>query len=107
MAWDHYVAVSDRPLPTGPFTAALAFQRTASHAGIGRLLVNGTEVASVAMPQTHNTHIHAVGISVGFTRAPSPSPRYTGQFPFTGHITQAVITLAPDREPPTQALILD
>ena len=56
------------------------------------------------MPRTHT---HAVGISVDFTRTPSPSPRYTSQFPFTGSITQAVITLASDREPPTQALILD
>ena len=107
MAWEHYVAETPEALPTGPVTVTAAFERTGSFAGISRLLVGGAEVASVAMPQTHNTHIHAVGISVGFTRAPSPSPRYAGQFPFTGHITQAVITLANDRESPTQALILD
>ena len=107
MAWEHYVAKSDEPLPTGQLTAAVAFERTGSYAGTGRLLVNGAEVASTAMPYTHNTHIHAVGISVGFTKAPSPSPRYTGQFPFTGRIIQAAITLADDRELPDQTLILD
>ena len=107
MAWEHYVAVSEQPLPAGPQTVTAAFERTGSYTGTGRLLVNGAEVASVEMAQTHNTHIHAVGFSVGFTRAPSPSPRYTGQFPFTGRISQAVIDLGDDRELPDQALILD
>ena len=84
MAWEHYVAETPDPLPTGPLTVTAAFERTGDHAGIGRLLVNGAEAASVAMPQTHNTHIHAIGISVGFTKAPSPTPRTTGPNPFTG-----------------------
>ncbi len=107
MAWEHYTAVSEHPLPSGPLTVTAAFERTGDHAGVGRLAVNGTGTASVAMPRTHSTHIHAVGISVGFTRAPSPSPRYTGRFPFTGRITRAIIDLADDRQPPDQALILD
>ena len=107
MAWEHYVAVSEQPLPAGLQTVTAAFERTGSYTGTVRLLVDGAEVSSVEMAQTHNTHIHAVGISVGFTRAPSPSPRYTGQFPFTGRISQAVIELGDDRELPDQALILD
>ena len=107
MAWEHYVAETPDPLPTGPLTVTAAFQRTGDHTGVGRLLVNGTEAATVNMPQTHNTHIHAIGISVGFTKAPSPSPLYTGPNPFTGSLKLATITLAPDRPPPTQALILD
>ena len=107
MAWEHYVAESDGPLPTGPLTATVAFERTASYAGIARLLVDGHPVAEVAMPVTHPTHLHAVGISVGHTRTPSPSPRYTGRFPFTGRLLQAVITVGDDRERPGQALLLD
>ena len=107
MAWEHYVAETEAALPTGPLSVTAAFQRTGNHAGVGRLLVNGIEAASVDMPQTHNTHIHAVGISVGHTRAPSPTPRTTGPNPFTGTLKQATIQIATDRPPPTQALILD
>ena len=107
MAWDHYTAMSESTLPSGRLTVAATFERTGNHAGVGRLLVNGDETASVAMPHTHSTHIHAVGISVGFTRAPSPSRRVTGRFPFTGRIIRATIDLGDDREPSDQALILD
>ena len=107
MAWDHYVAETPEALPTGPITVTAAFERTGSYAGTGRLMVNGEEAASVDMPVTHNTHIHAVGISVGFTRAPSPSPRTAGQFPFTGTLSRLVIDVADDRELPDQLLVLD
>ena len=106
MAWEHYVAETE-PLPSGPVTVTAAFERTGSYAGIARLLVNGVEAASVDMPVTHNTHIHAVGISVGFTKAPSPSPRTTGQFPFTGTLSRVVIDVADDRELPDHLLVLD
>ncbi|MCY4194800.1 MAG: hypothetical protein OXF04_11015, partial [bacterium] len=88
-------------------TVTAAFERTGSHTGTGRLLVNGEEAASVEMPVTHNTHIHAVGISVGFTRAPSPSPRTSGPFPFTGNISRVVIDVDDDRELPDQLMVLD
>ena len=67
-------------------------------------LSDAIDAASVDMPVTHN---HAVGISVGFTRAPSPSPRTNGQFPFTGTLSRVVIDVADDRELPDQLLIID
>ncbi len=90
---------SDADLATGAATVSFEFVKTGEHQGLGRLFVNGRQVAERAIPRTASNIISFGPLSVG-RDALSPvsaSYREKGEFPFATGLKRVVIELGENR----------
>lgn len=89
-----YHLAADRPVPIGrPVELAFELTRSGEHAGTGRLLIDGDEVARGDIPQTVPVR-YGVGsgsLRVGDDAGISVSARYEPPFAFTGVLEHVAI----------------
>jgi len=83
-----------------PQEIAYAFTKTGPLAGVGRILVDGAEVASVEMPATYRYFMDWEGLDVGRDARSPATPAYEGrgEFAFQGTLERVVIRLGDDAE---------
>jgi arylsulfatase len=93
--------VAPEPLPAGAATVGFDFVKTGTRCGVGRLLVDGSEVARLDFAATLN-RLSLAPLEIGRSGLPPVSPRYRGDFPFAGRLNQVRFAIGDDRdtEPP-------
>lgn len=95
------VASSD-PLPRGPATLRVDFNRTGENQGTAVLSIGDKQVGQVAVPHTVPlTFGLAEGLTVGRDPSTPVSESYKSPFPFTGKLNKVVMTLK--EAPPSTA----
>jgi len=92
---DHHVAVSTRPVPTGAAVVGVRFRRT-GRTGEATLVIDDDACGTVTVPLVMRM-ISSVGPSVGYDHGSPVSDRYSGPFPFEGHLARVDIQLVSDR----------
>jgi arylsulfatase A-like enzyme len=90
---DEHAMVADDPVPPGRHQVAFQFERTGEHRGVGHLLVDGTEVSRVVIPQFTLTRfsLTGAGLTCGYGDGLPVTRRYPAPFRFTGRILEAVV----------------
>ena len=90
---DHHVVESSAPVPVGRSVVGVRFRRD-GESGHATLHIDGTECGRIDVPFVMRI-ISSLGPSVGRDHGSPVSDRYTGDFPFAGHLEQVVIQLVP------------
>jgi arylsulfatase A-like enzyme len=89
----HTVATSADPLPAGPHTIDVLFDRTAPNAGDVRLYLDGKLQATASVPRLNAIAFSSSeGLEVGSDTVSPVWPRYHSPFEFTGTIRRVVVT---------------
>ncbi|KPJ74294.1 MAG: hypothetical protein AMJ54_17160 [Deltaproteobacteria bacterium SG8_13] len=102
----HYILKSP-PLPKGLVDIKFNFIRTKEFGGTGELIVNGTKVDSVEMPQMHiSTYSLAETFDIGCDTGTQVSRMYDGPFAYSDKLDRVVIRISetnvvPPRKMPT------
>jgi arylsulfatase len=80
--------------PAGRVEIRFEFEKTGEFAGIGRLYVNGDQVAEEVMPETvRGVFSVQEGFDVGMDNGTSVSPEYAVPFQFTGNLRKVEFKL--------------
>jgi arylsulfatase len=81
------------PVPPGLHELVYAFEKTAEHRGIGRLMVDGREVGRGEIPRftPMRFSLTGAGLSVGYSDGIPVSRRFAAPFAYTGTIERAVV----------------
>jgi arylsulfatase len=98
--FDHTIAVSTIPVPTGSSTVSVAFRRGEGSTGRIDLRVDDHEAGSVEIPFIMRV-ISSVGASVGRDAGSAVSTLYSGPFAFSGVINELEIRLLSRRDAET------
>ena len=98
--FDHTIAVSTIPVPTGSSTVSVAFRRGEGSTGRIDLRVDDRAAGSVEIPFIMRV-ISSVGASVGRDAGSAVSTLYSGPFAFTGVIDELEIRLLSRRDAET------
>ena len=88
---DHYVVVSDAPVPSGSSVIGVQFRRQGK-GGEATLVIDGSPSGSLTVPFAM-TMISSVGPSIGYDHGSPVSERYTGHFAFEGRLSRLDVTL--------------
>ncbi len=91
-----YLLTSSLPVPKGPCAVAYEFSRTGSRQGVGRLLINGEEVARMDQPKNWGIHAIMGGLRCGWDNGAPVSNAYTRPFTFTGRLEKVIVKVKDD-----------
>ncbi|MFN8523269.1 MAG: arylsulfatase [Chloroflexota bacterium] len=91
---EHWVRASE-PLSAGEHTLGFAFEKTGEHQGIGRLYVDGQQVAEGEIPETVPIMFdrNAEGLCCGYDSGLPVTRSYVAPFRFTGTIKRVSMHL--------------
>lgn len=89
---EHHVEAGER-VPPGRHELRFAYERTGGHRGIGRLVIDGTEVAHLDIPRftAMKFSLTGSGLTCGFSDGLPVSRRYAAPFRFTGDLDEVVV----------------
>jgi arylsulfatase len=101
----HTVVSSRQPVPQGPLTIDVLFERTAPNAAHVSLYLDGALDGEADVPRTNPVAFAmSEGLEVGTDSVSPVWPRYRSPFPFTGTIKNVVLTTPAPDEPLTPEL---
>lgn len=105
---EHFVVSCEKPVPEGPVTLRLEFERTDEFAGKVTIYVNDEKAAEGDIPRTNLVVFAAAeGFEVGSDSTSAVWPRYRPPFNFTGKIREVVLSVEgePHRDPEAEARV--
>ena len=105
---EHFVVSSGVPVPAGPVTVRLEFEKSAEFAGTAKLYVNGEKAGEGEIPLTNPVvYAAAEGFEVGSDSTSAVWPEYRPPFCFTGELRKVELTVEgePYRDPEAVARI--
>ena len=91
---EHYVATSDKPVPSGEVSVRMEFEKTVDFAGNVTLYINGDKVGGAEVKRTNPlAYAVAEGLEIGSDSTSPVWPEYTPPFNFTGTIKKVELRL--------------